>query len=163
MSQNISTYIISSGATMTLSPTASAWVDVRLSDIADMRVFLSQTWPGGTSSTTGLAVNLYPGWGGIDPAEATFPAVAPIPVVISNPSSSPRSTVPKFANNFVTVTQANGYTAINQPTAGQGSSQSTLTSWYLNTIINTWPNWVRFEIYSLDAAKTCQVYLLADI
>lgn len=160
MAQNISTYVISPCATLTLGPTASAWVDIRLSDIADMRWFLAQTWPAGTSSTTGLAVNLYPGWGGADPAENKFD---PVPHVVSNPSSSPKSTVPQFSNNFVTVTQANGYVAINQPPAGQSTGQYTLTSWYLNTILNTWPNWVRAEIYSLDPVKTSQIALLVDL
>ena len=145
MSQNISSYIVFPAITLTAG--ASANVDVRLSDIQAMQVLLTQTWP--SSGSSGLACNLYTGFGGVDPLERT----APIPVVISNPSTSNPSTVPVFSSNYSSVTMAN-------PT---GNMTSTKTSFFLNGVLNAWPGWVRFQIVNQDLSRAVSITLLANI
>jgi hypothetical protein len=145
MSQNISSYIVFPA--ITLLAGASANVDVRLSDIQTMQVLLTQTWP--SSGSAGLACNLYTGFGGVDPLERT----APIPVVVSNPSTSNPSTIPVFSSNYSPVTLAN-------PT---GSLTSTKTSFFMNGVLNAWPGWVRFQVVNLDGSRSASITLLANI
>ncbi len=168
MAQNISTYISYPGFTMVGGATAN--VDVRLTDIVDMRVFLNQTWPGGTSATTGLACNLYPGtimvpasaasFGGKDPNENPND---PIPKVISNPASQNNSSCYSFSTNYAPVTTLSGANAISNPPPSSGSSVSTSTAFFLNQVVNSWPAAVRIQLVNLDSTKSVQVSLLADI
>ena len=64
---NISTYVC---PYFTLVAGGTANVDVRLTDIKYMRFGIQQQW-NTTSSTTGIGINLYPGFGGKDPAGGT--------------------------------------------------------------------------------------------
>lgn len=139
----ISTYILPPSG-LTLSAGATANVDVRLNDQIDMKILLTQTWNNGTSSTTGVKVNLYPGFGGKDPLENPYD---PVRKVVNG------STVPVFSNNFAPVTDAAGNNVIVNPPASQSTSQVTFTSFYLASILVIWPEWIRIQIINLDASK----------
>jgi hypothetical protein len=161
MAQSINTYIIPSPG-FTLAAGATANLDVRLSDIVDMSIMLQQTWAI-TSGTTGLAINLYPGFGSTDPLENPK---TPIPNVLTNPASSAtfrQTTVPIYGNNFAPVTDTGGGSAIIQPVASTGSAQTTNTVFYLATMLVIWPNWVSLQIVNLDQSHSCTVALLATL
>lgn len=153
MSYNISTYI--QRPAFTLAAGGSANCDVRLTDIKDIRVMLTQTWA--SMPASGIAINLYPGFGGTDPAENSGD---PIPHVLSNPSSAALTTVPVFADNFAPVLTPSGSTAIVQPSAANLAPK---TVFYLNSPILIWSNWVRIQMVNLDPSKSCQITLDADI
>ena len=90
MAQNISTYLYPA---FTLAAGATANLEIRMTDISDMKVLLQQTWAQ-TSGTTGLAINLFAGFGANDPAENPK---FPIPTILTNPASAPTyriSTIP---------------------------------------------------------------------
>lgn len=159
MVQSISTYI---APAFTLTAGATANVDVRLTDIGNMQVSLEQTWAA-TGSTTGVAVNLIPGFGGADPAESPF---TPIPYVLKNPASPASihgTTVPVWSTNFAPVTNPAGTTAIAQPVISTGTPQTTRTAFYLNSVLMIWPQWVSIQIINLDASNNCTIFLRADI
>ena len=153
MAQNISTYI---NTGFTLLPSASCNVDIRLSDISDMRVQLVQTYAA-TSALTGLNVNLFAGMGGKDPAEN---AQTPIPYVLSNPTSQNLSTVPVFGGNSESLNAGSG---VVQPAGGSGTPQTTRTVFFLASPVIEWSNWMRMTIYNRDTVNSCTVALLADI
>lgn len=145
----ISTYIIPSNFTLAAGATAN--IDVRLSDISDMKVFVDQQW-GSISSTTGIDLFLYPGWGGVDPNEVPG---APIPYVLSNPASSNKSSIPQFAGNYQDASPN-----LVTPTV---SSSTTSSAFYLSTVIETWPNWIRMQCINLDATYPVGIKVLASI
>lgn len=153
MAQNISTYI---NTGFTLLPSASCNVDVRLSDISDMRVQLIQTYAA-TSSLTGVNAVLFAGMGGKDPAENPQ---TPIPYVLSNPTSQNNSTVPVFGQNSESLNAGSG---IVQPTPSQGTPQTTRTVFFLASPVIEWSNWMRITIYNRDTVNSCVIGLLADI
>ena len=170
MPANVNTYIIPPNLPTTLVSSATCNVDVRLTDIQDMKVFLTQTWPSGCSATTGLAVNLYPGtivvpasaasYNGRDPNENPMD---PIPKVISNPASQNNSSVYSFSTNYAPVTTLSGANAVNNPSGSAGAGATTNTMFYLNTMYNTWSPVVRMQIINLDAGKPVNISMLASI
>jgi hypothetical protein len=160
MGQSISTFIHPG---FTLAAGATANVDVRLTDIVDMRIMLQQVWAT-TSSTTGVAVNLYPGFSPIASADPREIPGFPIPVCITNPASAANyhNNNYIFGNNFAAVTTTGGGTAIIQPTPSS-SNQSTNTVFYLNTILIIWPQILGLQIVNLDQTNAVTIKLLADI
>jgi hypothetical protein len=144
-----------------LTAGATANLDVRLSDILDMRVAVEQTWVATSSTTTGIAINLYPGVGSKDPKENPN---SPIPNVLTNPATGTYSvsTVPVFAGNYAPVTSSTGASAVVNPSPGS-SNQTTVTIFYLNTVISIWPNWVRMQFINQDQSNSVNLQILADI
>jgi hypothetical protein len=155
----INTYVISPAAPVTLTSSATANIDIRLNSLDDIKFFLNQTWPSGCGSTTGIAVNLYPGWGAADPAEIKLP----IPYVLSNPASANVSTVPQFSTNYAPVLNQSGGSAIANPPANSSAGTSTTTAFYLNAVNMIWTSWMRMQIVNLDSAHPVKIYLNADL
>jgi hypothetical protein len=153
---HISTY---AKLNLTLAPSATANIDVRMDDVnPDAHFDVQQTWAR-TGSPSGIAMNLYPGYGGKDPAESLQD---PIPQVTSI-LPAVNTTIPVFANNFLSVTTVNGFPAIVNPIVSTNTTQTTNTGFYLNGVLNAWPRWVRFQVINQDASNSVLINLFADI
>jgi len=157
---HISTYV---KLNLTLAPSATADIDVRMDDVNPNAHFdIQQTW-NNTASTTGIFMNLYPGYGAQDPLESLTDPIPQVTSILTTASSTPLTTVPVFTKNFLSVSTVNGFPAIVNPTPSTATKQTTNTGFYLNGVLNAWPRWVRFQVVNQDAANSVLLNLFADI
>jgi len=148
MSNHINVTLLGStpSPAITLLPSSSAIVDFDLEHVADAQMLVEVTYPS-TSSTTGVSLSLYGGFGTKDPLADES---CGIPKVLGG------SSVPVFADNGETV-------VMTTMTPSSGSSVTKRTSFYLSEIGTKWPRWIRMVFTNADASNTATVKLYADL
>ena len=131
-----------SGTTFTLNGASSAIIDIDTDGIDNLQIMSIVTYAT-TSSTTGLAIDLYPGIGSYDNT-----CTGSIPVKFGGTSSA------TFADNAEHV-------ALINPAPSQGSPQTRKSMFYLNDFNEAWPRWVRMQVYNRDSVS-CTLRFIAD-
>lgn len=129
---------------LTLHGGSSGVIDLDLFDVPTCKLMTEVVYPSGTSSTTGISIQIYTGPGAIDPtADGNL-------FVVGGTSYA------TFSNNYNIVP------SMIQPNGGLGVSSTTRNAFYLNTATEAYFRWVRMLIVNLDASKSCTVKMYGE-
>jgi len=148
MSNHINVTLLGStpSPAITLLPSSSAIVDFDLEHVADAQMLVEVTYPS-TSSTTGVSLSLYMGFGTKDPLADES---CGLPKVLGG------SSVPVFSDSSETV-------VMQTITPSSATPVTKRTAFYLSDIGTKWPRWIRMVFTNVDASKTATIKLYADL
>lgn len=133
------------GATFTIAPGSSADITIDLDGFDNMQIITDITYDSGTSSTTGVKLDLYGGIGARDAAMT----IQQVPSMLGISASA------LFCDNPESVSMV-GF----QPSAAVSQSRQTL--FYLNEIGNRWTRFIDMRFFNQDPSKSCTVRILGD-
>lgn len=148
MSSHINVVLLGStnSPAITLLPSSSSIVDFDLEHVADAQMLVEVSYPS-TSSTTGVSLSLFMGFGTKDP---TADESCGLPKKLGG------SSVPVFSDTSETVVMAT------IPTSS-ASAVTKRTAFYLSDIGTKWPRWIRMVFTNVDPTRSATIKLYADL
>lgn len=138
--------------TFTLPAGATQNLDLDLNDMVDVQLMTEIAYTA-TASSTGVSLNLIPGFGGPDTTYVPVPFTMAFPVVYN---AGVGSTVPVFSDNSDSVTMTSF-------TASSGTLQTKKTSFFFNTLLIRYPRWVRMQFTNTDPTNAATVKVYGDV
>lgn len=138
MSRHVN-FIFPITGTFTVNAGSTRNLDIDLQESDNLQVMTEITFTQ-TASSTGLSLDLFPGFGGKDPNAS---------IVLDGTSSA------TFSDNSESVTMTSF-------AASSGSTQIKKTAFFLNDINKKWPRWIRLKFTNNDPVNNAAVKVYGD-